>query len=660
MKKTFISLCPNHPEGFEYKEPTRRDLLSGEIAIYTDSLETAFSLLDNFCQRVHGLIVTEGVSFQQTVIGPQLWHLQIAKGSATPLDLISVCFNLISFNQSILEEDHRLRIELARSQRDHLQIKKGYDDYSKYLGKKIEELRDEVEKRREAEEQLSIFKMFAEASSQGIGWIDLDGNLVYVNKTLSELFGEPNQQAALKNNVGQTYYSPSEQLLLKNHILPSLMNGKPWSGELSLQNKQGEFILTHNHLFLIKDSRGKPAYMGNIINDIREEKKTEEELIKIKKLESVGVLAGGIAHDFNNLLSAILGNINLSLTETDPDSEVYQLLDQAQKASIRAKSLTQQLLTFSKGGSPVKQTVSIGKTITDSADFVLHGSPVACTYIIPEDLWAVDIDVGQMGQVIQNLVINATQAMPSGGLIKITCKNSENKTPLTEGKQIIITITDQGCGIPEDQLGQVFDPYFSTKETGSGLGLSICHSIVIKHGGTISVQSEGNEGTTFTIGLPASTKLKKTEEGSVSEPTEKTPTFRCLLMDDEPMTQMIVERMLIRLGHTVVSVNHGEEAINAYREEFNQGTPFDICIMDLTIKGGMGGEKAVLEILKIDPKATAIVASGYSGDPIMADYSNHGFKASLSKPFMMAELKSTLSQFRNLKPTNKNPLGETP
>ena len=643
-KRTFISLCPNHPDGFEYRVPTRRDLLSGETAIYTESLEAAFILLNDFCQRVHGLIVTEGESFQQKNIGPQLWHLQIVKGTVTSLDLISVCFNLISSNRTVQEERNRLQIELARSQRDHLQVKNGYDDYAKYLGKKIEELRDEVEKRREAEQQLSIFKMFSEASSQGIGWANLDGDIVYVNPTLRDLLGENCQQTPLGNNVIKNHYAKEDQLLLEKSILPRILNGEAWNGELSLQNKQGEFILTHNHMFLIKDGQGQPAYICNIVNDIREEKKTEEELMKMKKLESVGVLAGGIAHDFNNLLSAILGNIDLSLREVDPASEAYQLLDQAQKASIRAKSLTQQLLTFSKGGAPIKQTVSLEKIIKDSADFVLHGSSVTCAYILPEDLWAVDVDVGQMGQVIQNLVINASQAMPSGGMISITCQNRADQS---SKKQVIITVADQGCGISKDQLEQVFDPYFSTKETGSGLGLAICHSIIVKHGGTISAESEEGKGTTFTICLPASTQIEKPAERSVPKPIAEKTTLRCLLMDDEAMTRTIVERMLTRIGHEVVSVNDGEAAIAAYREAFNGDSPFDICIMDLTIRGGMGGEQAVLEILKIDSQATAIVASGYSSDPIMANYSEYGFKASLSKPFMMEELSETVSKFAN-------------
>lgn len=649
MKRTFISLCPNHPDGFEYRIPTRRDLLTGEIAIYTESLEAAFSLLDNFSQRVHGLIVTEGESFQQKNIGPQLWHLQIVKGSVASLDLISVCFNLISSNQIVLEDNNRLQIELARSQRDHLQVKNGYNDYAKYLGKKIEELGDEVEKRREAERQLSIFKMFAEASSQGIGWADLAGDVVYVNPTLRDLLGENDQQTDPGNHVIKARYTSEDQLLLEKSILPAILKGEAWSGELSLLNKRGEFILTHNHMFLIKEDQSHPAYICNIVNDIREEKKTEEELMKMKKLESVGVLAGGIAHDFNNLLSAILGNIDLSLSELDPASEIYQLLDQAQKASIRAKGLTQQLLTFSRGGSPVKQTVSMGEIIKDSADFVLHGSSVTCAYTIPEDLWAVDVDVGQMGQVIQNLAINAAQAMSSGGMIFIACQNSATgcADQFSKKQRIIITVTDHGCGISKDQLEQIFDPYFSTRETGSGLGLAICHSIVIKHGGTISAQSEVGKGTTFTICLPASVQMEETKNPSVSKSiADKTP-LRCLLMDDEAMTRTIVERMLTRIGHEVVSVNDGEAAINVYREAFNCGNPFDVCIMDLTIRGGMGGERAVLEILKIDPQATAIVASGYSSDPIMANYSQYGFKASLSKPFMMEELSEAVSRFEN-------------
>lgn len=258
--------------------------------------------------------------------------------------------------------------------------------------------------------------------------------------------------------------------------------------------------------YIIEDS-GAPIFdkdskiIGTVLiyRDVTHERRTEEELLKTRKLESVGALAGGIAHDFNNILAAILGNIELAEIYTEPESQAYPLLAEAKKASIRAKDLTQQLLTFAKGGDPVKKTASIDKIITDSANFVLHGSSVLCDYQIPNDLWQGNVDSGQIGQVIQNIVLNSRDAMPEGGVIEVICKNvadiSKENISLPAQKYIKITIEDTGTGIPEKYLDKIFDPYFSTKQKGSGLGLSICHSIVSKHDGNIFVESEANIGT---------------------------------------------------------------------------------------------------------------------------------------------------------------------
>jgi len=312
------------------------------------------------------------------------------------------------------------------------------------------------------------------------------------------------------------------------------------------------------------------------------------------------------------------------------------------------KDLTQQLLTFAKGGDPVTKTTLIGKTITDSANFVLHGSSVSCQFIIPENLYLVDIDAGQISQVIQNLVINAKHAMPEGGEIKISCTNiadirSETPRSLPGKAYIKITVQDNGCGITEKYLDKIFDPYFTTKQEGSGLGLAIAHSIISKHNGHISVQSTMGEGTTFTIYLPASDKQV------LHIPTEKThepETIKAtiLVMDDDQFVQDIAKRMLGRLGHNkVLQAKDGKEAIKIFNEHRKSGKPVDVIIMDLTIPGGMGGKDAVQEILKIDPEAKLIVSSGYSNDPVMSHYQQYGFKAAIAKPFMLAELNKILT-----------------
>ena len=397
----------------------------------------------------------------------------------------------------------------------------------------------------------------------------------------------------------------------------------------------------------IRDRNSKIVGVVVVFRDISNEQRMEEELLKVKKLESVGVLAGGIAHDFNNILAAILGNIELAGMSIDSASEAQPLLLEAKKASIRAKDLTQQLLTFAKGGDPVKTTASLGNIIVDSANFVLHGSSVVCNYNIPKDLWHVDVDTGQISQVIQNIIINADQAMPDGGVIKVSCENitdiEKENVALPGQKFIKIAIADTGSGIPQKHIDRIFDPYFSTKQTGSGLGLAICHSIINKHDGNLSVQSTADKGTTFTIYLPVSTQTAHESGRFKQDIVEAECKASIMVMDDDVMVLDIAKRMLERFGHKVVLAENGQEAIELYREHFKSDHPVDAIIMDLTIPGGMGGKDAVQEILRINPEAKVVVASGYSNDPVMARYHDYGFNASISKPFMLADLRKVIN-----------------
>ncbi|MDD3814242.1 MAG: PAS domain S-box protein [Desulfocapsaceae bacterium] len=401
----------------------------------------------------------------------------------------------------------------------------------------------------------------------------------------------------------------------------------------------------------IRDQESRTVGVVLVFRDVTEEARTEEERLKIKKLESVGILAGGIAHDFNNILSSIMGNLSLAQLDNHLEEETRQLLRTAEKASLRARDLTQQLLTFSKGGEPVKETASIGEIIRESAEFVLHGSSVACRYIIPEDLWLVDIDKGQIGQVIHNIILNAIYAMPEGGNIEVRCENvdghSEKKAFLPDtGRAVGIIISDTGIGIPEDVLEKIFDPYFTTKKEGSGLGLAITHSIISKHGGHISAQSTPGQGTTFTILLPVSSS---SEERSVVSGVDviaavKGGNARIMIMDDEEIVRTVISSMLTHLGYEVVEARDGKEAISLYRSYRDENRPINFVIMDLTIPGGMGGKEAVQEILALDPAAKVIVSSGYSNDPIMANCRQYGFLAAVAKPFQMEDIVKALQQ----------------
>jgi CheY-like chemotaxis protein len=346
---------------------------------------------------------------------------------------------------------------------------------------------------------------------------------------------------------------------------------------------------------------------------------------------------------------AILGYINLA-EKLSASDEQKALLAGAEKASLRAKGLTQQLLTFAKGGEPVTETACISEIIVESAEFVLHGSNVAADFIIPEDISLVVIDKGQISQVIQNIVINARNAMPAGGVITISCINNEINTsdiiPLTPGKYVEITISDTGVGIPTADLEKIFDPYFTTSESGHGLGLAVTGSIISKHKGYIRVESIEGTGTTFTILLPASPD--KEAMPRIEEKAANTGTGTVLIMDDDKILLDVGAMMLSHLGYKAILCEDGKEMLEIYKQAILGKQPIDLVIMDLTIPGGMGGKKAISKLLEIDPDAVAIVASGYSNDPVMANFQNYGFKAALCKPFQLGELAAVVSTLLRL------------
>ncbi len=385
------------------------------------------------------------------------------------------------------------------------------------------------------------------------------------------------------------------------------------------------------------------AIIGVVIvfRDITEKILMEEELVKARKLESLGILAGGIAHDFNNILMAVLGNISLARREVRVGTGLYAKLFEAEKAIIRAKELTQQLLTFSKGGTPIKSTASVKEIITDSADFALRGSNVSCNYDMAEGLWPIEADEGQISQVISNLVINADQAMPEGGVIRIAATNISIEPScidgaIAEGKYIKISISDSGVGMPQEHLQRIFDPYFTTKKSGSGLGLAIVYSIVKKHDGFVTVESEHGKGTTFHIYLPASQREIKAADKAAEIIAQD--TGKVLVMDDEEAVRSVVGRILEYLGWEVGYAEDGSQAIKAYEAALNSDSAFDVVIMDLTIPGGMGGKEAAEQLKALDPKAKIIVSSGYSNDPVLAEYEQCGFSGVINKPYRIEEM----------------------
>jgi PAS domain S-box-containing protein len=398
----------------------------------------------------------------------------------------------------------------------------------------------------------------------------------------------------------------------------------------------------------IVDENGKVLMVAEHIRDITEKKKMEEEILKGQKLESLGVLAGGIAHDFNNLLTAIMGNISLAKMFADPGTKAFDRLSDAEKACERATGLTQQLLTFSKGGAPVKKTASIVQIITDSAGFMLRGSNVKCEFTLPKDLWAADVDEGQMGQVINNLIINADQAMPDGGVISVTAENvsitAADHLPIPEGRYVLISIQDQGEGISPENLSKIFDPYFTTKERGSGLGLATVYSIIKSHQGHLDVESTKGVGTIFRLYLPASEHAIEPVENMVPAVNMPAGTGRILVMDDEEIIREIAREILSHLGYEVEVCGDGRSALTLYQEALNSGNRYDAVIMDLTIQGGMGGKETMKALLGIDPTVKGIVSSGYSNDPILAHFRQYGFSGMVSKPYTVKELQEILQE----------------
>ncbi|MCP4221378.1 MAG: response regulator [bacterium] len=390
---------------------------------------------------------------------------------------------------------------------------------------------------------------------------------------------------------------------------------------------------------MVTDMGNIPGVEGVVINcnDVTELRRMEERLNRMHKLESIGMLAGGIAHDYNNILTIILGHLSVAKITDDRVKQKNSLLE-SEKALFKARDLTQQLLTFAEGGAPVKETACLKDVIKDAAEFSLRGSNVSLHLDIQEDLYAVSMDRGQISQAINNLVINADQSMPDGGALYICAQNTPvgegNNFGLVPGKYIKVDITDQGIGILNKYREKVFDPYFTTKGKGSGLGLSIVHSIILKHNGFVDLVSQPGKGTTFFVYLPAS---ETGEDPRKEQPMNTKGEGNILIMDDEEGIREVTSLLLQSLGFTVVGAADGREAVEACKREH-----FDAAILDLVIPGGMGGKETVKAIKEIDKDIKVIVSSGYSNDPIMARYGEYGFDGVLMKPYRLEEVARTI------------------
>jgi two-component system, cell cycle sensor histidine kinase and response regulator CckA len=387
-----------------------------------------------------------------------------------------------------------------------------------------------------------------------------------------------------------------------------------------------------------------------VLEDITERKRAEADRLIMNRLESTGILAGGIAHDFNNLLTMILLNLELAQALIPPGEELAHLLEQAKQAAMTSGGLTQQLHSFATGGAPIRKPTRLSSVIQESVRLAASGSRLRCDFALAEDLWLAEVDAGQIGQVIRNLVLNAREAKPEGGVISVRAENvvlgPQEHPSLPLGDYVRVSVTDWGGGISKEVLPKIFDAYFSTKRRGSqkgmGLGLAICHQVIQKHGGAIAVESQPGVGTTFRLHLPAIRKLLQKEQASA--PASHPRRGRILVMDDEEVVRRLVKRLLEQEGHEVELVADGQSAIGAYENAQGQGRPFDAVILDLTVRDGVGGQQTIRELLKIDPAVKAIVISGYATDPVVLEPERYGFKGVVAKPFDKLKLREMLSR----------------
>ncbi|MBF0557639.1 MAG: PAS domain S-box protein [Nitrospirae bacterium] len=450
----------------------------------------------------------------------------------------------------------------------------------------------------------------------------------------------------ISHNAFRPCYEEGEECAVR-HVFST---GEPHTAIHRHPDINGGIMYVETKAFPVTNSSGTVVSAVETVNNITEKYLLEEERLKTQKLESIGTLAGGIAHDFNNLLQGIFGYISMAKTTLDQKERSLAMLEQAEKALHMSVNLTTQLLTFSKGGMPVTKKISLVPLIGNSVRFALSGSSRDYSIMIEDDLCAVEADEGQIGQVIQNIVLNADQAMPMGGAIVITAKNvrtPERGLPkgLEAGKYVEISVQDHGIGIPEHYMRKIFDPYFTTKEKGTGLGLATSYSIIRNHGGLIDVTSVPGKGTTFSIYLPATeAEMEVKEPGAVYAAVHK---GRVLVMDDEEMIRNIAAELIKALGHEVELAETGEVAIEKYKSAGESGKPFDIVILDLTIRGGKGGRETIDELILIDNAVRAIVSSGYSDDDTVSDYHKYGFKARLTKPYQLEKLRDTINKLLN-------------
>jgi len=484
--------------------------------------------------------------------------------------------------------------------------------------------------------------------TEGVITVDPDGLVLFINRAAADLtqwegsesVGHPVSEVCVLQNAK----TGVRTTLPVREVLEAGINAELPPNTV-MRGRSDRIRMVEGRVVPIANISSKRVGAVLVLRDVTERQRMEEKLQNAAKMESVGILAGGIAHDFNNILTAIMSNLSLLQLDMGDMPEQGPLVDEAVRATKRAADLTLQLLTFAKGGDPVRTAVQLPEIVKEAATFAHRGSGVRSEFQMPDDLWAANVDKAQISQVIQNLVINATQAMPEGGTLRIEASNAHvppgSHGVLAEGDYVCIAVADTGAGIAPEHLNRIFDPYFTTKLQGHGLGLATVFSIIKRHQGHIEVGSVVGKGTVFTFWLPAA-PLSEPPAGTAKPFAASLSGGRILFMDDEVPILTMAERLMRRMGLEFESVSDGAEAIKRYKSASEAGRPFDLVVMDLTIPGGMGGREAIAILRQYDPKVRAIVSSGYSSDLAMADFRKHGFMGMVAKPYDISELASVI------------------
>lgn len=506
----------------------------------------------------------------------------------------------------------------------------------------------------ENQEIKTVYERLAQYADEAIFRIQADtGRMIYINDAAEEILGysladylsDPRvRMKVIDDEHLKTWIAAVNEKKGAKNVLRNII--------MTCTGREGQTVTMEFTVIAVRNDAGDILYFECIGRDVTVRRFMEAELARAQKLESIGLLAGGIAHDFNNIMTAVFGSLALAKMEAIPDSSIYTRLVSAEEHCMRAKTLTRKLLTYSRGGSPQRKTASIANVIRDAVNLSLSGKNIDCRFELPDDLWSAQIDESQMHQVVHSLVTNAAEAMPQGGAIEIGAQNvhltADQIQPLKAGHYIKWFVRDRGVGISQEHMKKLFDPYFTTKQMasvkGMGLGLAICYSIVKSHEGMIIADSIPGSGTTFTVYIPASNGEKDEKKPAAAKEATVTPKQNLLLVDDEQILLDVTGSMLEHIGYNVVTAKNHGDAMEYYQRAKEEGNPFSLIIMDLTIRGDEGGEIAIGRWKNAHPEVKAVISSGYMNDPVIEEYWKYGFVGAMVKPYSLMELKNSLEK----------------